>query len=113
MWGVNEDKQFVKTAWHARPEYREQGGGNQECQLEQDDAKCFESPAVRHRPVVANKIAIYHFVCKSKEDFKAKLLRGAGLPGFERDQNWFDTIQACAPTRFQLVLEANMDALCT
>lgn len=93
MWSVNEDKQMVQTAWHARPEYRDQGGGNAECQREQDESKCFEEPAVRHRPAIANKIAVYHYLCKSKEDFKLKLLRGAGVPNFSRDQNWFDTIE--------------------
>jgi hypothetical protein len=96
VWSVNEEKQSIGTAWHARPEYREQGGGNPECQRDQDESKCFESPAVRHRPAMANKIAIYHYVSKSREDFKAKLVRGAGLPYFERDQSWFDTIQEYA-----------------
>ena len=96
MWSVNEDKQMVKAAWHARPAFRDQGGGNAECQRTQDEDLCFETPAVRHRPAVANKIAIYHYITKSKQDFKDKLARGAGLPFFTRDQGWFDTIEEYA-----------------
>lgn len=95
---------MIKTAWHARPEYREKGGGNAECQREQNVTNCFEGPAVRHRPQVAHKIAIYHYVCKSKEDYKNKLKRGAGLPlNVElalRDQQWFDAIEAYAAAHF-------------
>lgn len=93
VWGVNENKQLVKTAWHARPEYREEGGGNAECQRDQDESKCFEEPAVRHRPAIADKIAIYHYISKSKEDFKNKLARGAGVPNFKRDEAWFNMIE--------------------
>jgi hypothetical protein len=96
VWPVNEDKTPVKTEWHATPAYRARGGGNAGCNVSKNVTNCFEAPAVRHRPMIANKIAIFHYITRSREDFEAKLERGSGVPGFARDETWFQSIEKCA-----------------
>jgi hypothetical protein len=95
-WNVNEEGTAIKMAWHAKPEYMETGGSNAACGSSHNASLCFEVPASRHRPLVANRIALYHYVTKSSADFKDKVNRGGGVPFFTRDIDWVRTIERCA-----------------
>ena len=96
VWNVNEQMDEIGLAWHARPAFRDDGGTNNDCAVSEDAARCFQVPAARHRPLVADKVAVYHYITKSVEDFEAKLVRGAGVPYFQRDMDWFHKIERCA-----------------
>jgi hypothetical protein len=90
---VNEQNEEIRLTWHARPEHR--GVGNAACAASRDEDFCFEVPAARHLPPVAHRLALFHYVTKSLEDYEIKLARGTGVPMFSRNMGWFDKIKRC------------------
>jgi hypothetical protein len=97
VWSVNEDKTEITETWQARPESRVKGVGHHKCKLAPDEALCYRTPAPRHSDLVASKVAIFHYVTRSFQDYQLKLERGAGVPFFTRDEGWFERIQRCSP----------------
>lgn len=92
-----EDGRKMRPKWHVRPHFWEAGGDNADCVKSHNLADCFVEPGERIHPATANRIALFHYITRSFEDFEAKLRRGAGVPFFTRDEAWFRGIEECAP----------------
>ena len=93
---MTEDGNHLTQRWHMQPHFWEAGGSNSDCSRTQNPLNCFLEPSGRQSPPRAARIAVFHYITRSFEDFEAKLRRGAGVPFFTRDEAWFRRIEECA-----------------
>lgn len=64
----------------------------------EEHVACRPMPEVQAWPPVADKIAVYHFIVKSEEDFRLKVKRGSG-GGTHRSWEHFQEIVKCVSER--------------
>ena len=63
-----------------------------------DRRQCFWCPASGlNSGGSAERIALYHYVTKSRQDFAAKTKRGSGMSGATKREDYFQSVQQCAP----------------
>lgn len=61
----------------------------------EERVECRPLPEVQAWPATVDKIAVYHFIVKSEEDFNAKIERGSG-GGTHRSWKDFTDVAECA-----------------
>lgn len=72
------------------------------------------TPLITANPRIASKIALYHYVTKSFDDFVAKTARGSGMSKAVKGPEFLEKLLRCALafTRRSLVLTCDRDSLC-
>ena len=86
---MTEDKQpFAMMFWKPCDEFGEPGGNLTDC-----------PPWPRwasHKHVAIKRVALFHYILKSREDFEIKSARGGGVRGSGKPMSYWEKFTACA-----------------
>ena len=81
--------------------------------FEQFSTCCYSMPAAlaREHPSV-ERVALFHYATKSREDFNGKMARGSGMSKRSKTAEYFDGLAECAPAPVTFVVRSVLCA-CT
>jgi hypothetical protein len=94
---VNEVFQPIRRVWKVTGAARRAGLTDVDCRAHPDARSCFQTPGALLKPPAAEKVALFHYATKSREDFKRKLTRGSGMSKATKDWSYFEELVGCAP----------------
>jgi hypothetical protein len=89
---VNENYKPLVLGWRPKPSRQRKAN----CGWDPDTRRCYLSPDSGVGPPSSNKVALFHYITKSREDFARKTARGSGMSDATKTMKHFRRVRRCA-----------------